>query len=160
MVHGPWGGGKVVWNGPTADTEAALHFFHADQAFPMAALPKVRPTPSLPSLTAASSCGRTGGCAQFVDTILEQSSHVYYDKDGSGKLHHSLPALSAAMAGGRIQSPRPILHLMRWRKSEAEVRLIRRATSIACQVRRRHGKVTSKPGCSNPSFPSSPSFQS
>lgn len=99
-----------IWNGHLAGVDAALTFFGADVAYPIQAMEK-----------------------EFGD-MLNRAKHVYYDKTSSSYLHSRIKQLSVLVLEDRVRCPRHFLHHLRWKKSEAEIRLLRKSCAITSKA--------------------------
>ncbi|KAL4859087.1 Intermediate cleaving peptidase 55 [Chlorella vulgaris] len=99
---------REQWDGARLGPVAAAEVFGAHEAFPISQLPS-----------------RLG-------SMLGEASAVLYDaesKDPCAVLH--LPAFQAAAARHCLQPLRPLMHKLRWRKSAAELALLRRSAKLA-----------------------------
>jgi Xaa-Pro aminopeptidase len=106
------------WDGAWAGPQAALDIFGADEVYSMQEL-----TRRLPDLAAGAPA-------------------VMFDFDRPSGFHHAhvRAAVEAATGGGRgarAQPLRPLLHRLRWRKSGAELQLMRTSALVAGAAIRR-----------------------
>ncbi|GAB4823335.1 hypothetical protein N2152v2_010381 [Parachlorella kessleri] len=100
---------REQWDGVRLNPDAATELYGAHQAFPMAEMP-VR-----------------------LSSILSQASSVVYDLERAGETSgvRHLAAFQELVKQDRVQHLRPLMHRLRWRKSSAELSLMRRSASIA-----------------------------
>ncbi|GAQ92241.1 Putative Xaa-Pro aminopeptidase [Klebsormidium nitens] len=95
------------WDGPLADSSAALSLFGADEA------------PRLEQL---------GG---HVATLLSAGVQLFYDgRAADPGLHRVLPALGRALEQGLVRPLRPLVHRLRWKKSSAEIERMRAVSAV------------------------------
>ncbi|KAK9908284.1 hypothetical protein WJX75_005446 [Coccomyxa subellipsoidea] len=115
-----------AWNGTPMNAEAASEVFGADDVYPMSEL------------------------EQQLEALVATSGAVFYDRGEErttapcehGRLHQ---AMLVALQQRRVHPLKPTLHPMRWRKSGAEVELMRQSASLAAQSLARCMQLT-KPG--------------
>lgn len=115
---------REQWDGARLGPQAATELFGAHEAYPLSQLPS-----------------RLG-------PLLGDASAVLFDSaqpaDPACPVR-ALPAFQAAAAEQRVQPLRPLTHRLRWRKSAAELALMRRSARLAtaamagCMARSRPG---------------------
>lgn len=118
---------KAIWEGAHAGLEGATKHFEADDAFPIDDLDDILPG------------------------MLEGKTKVFYPMGRDSDLDHSLlewinhirsQSRTGAVAPGELVSLETILHEMRLFKSNAELKLMRRAAEVSA-----HGHVKAMQNC-------------
>ncbi|PKI68315.1 hypothetical protein CRG98_011290 [Punica granatum] len=100
----------VLWQGQIAGVDAALESFKADKAFPMSKLREVLPE------------------------MIRQSSKLFHNGYTATSAYTNLEAYQRAAYGGKVKDLSIYTHELRWKKSPAELKLMRESASIACQA--------------------------
>lgn len=101
---------REQWDGVRLGAEAAAEVFGADEAYPLSQMPS------------------------HLDRLLNDAPAILYDGDGDAKDGTSLsqlPAFQRATKQRKVQPLRPLLHKLRWRKSPAELALMRHSAKLA-----------------------------
>ncbi|PIA60960.1 hypothetical protein AQUCO_00300466v1 [Aquilegia coerulea] len=100
----------VTWQGQIAGVDAALDTFKADKAFPINKLHKILPD------------------------MIKNSSKLYHNVKTALPSYMDLEAFQKASSCGQVLDLSICTHELRWIKSQAEIKLMRDAASIACQA--------------------------
>lgn len=106
---------EVKWNGARLSHDATLSFFGADEAYPMREMPS-----RLSTMLAAAST-----------IVLEPESPNLAPLAATVS---QLPGTVLAAQQGRVQPLRPLTHKLRWRKTPAELALMRRSAAAAASA--------------------------
>ncbi|XP_062143545.1 intermediate cleaving peptidase 55, mitochondrial [Alnus glutinosa] len=100
----------VIWQGRIAGVDAALKTFKADKAYPMRKLPEILPE------------------------IIRRSSKLFHNKQTAMSTYMHLEPFQKAANNGKVEDLSSFTHELRWKKSPAELTLMRESASVACQA--------------------------
>ncbi|KAL5700786.1 Xaa-Pro aminopeptidase [Ranunculus cassubicifolius] len=100
----------VTWQGRIAGVDAALETFKADNAYPLTKMHKVLPD------------------------MIKSSSKLFHNVKTALPSYTGLEVFRNASNSGNVGDLSIYTHELRWIKSQAEVKLMREAASIACQA--------------------------
>lgn len=100
----------VIWEGQIAGVDAALKTFKADKAYPMRRLPEILPE------------------------IIRGSVKLFHNLQTATPTYMSLEPFQKAANSGKVEDLSNFTHELRWKKSPAELKLMRESASIACQA--------------------------
>ncbi|XP_021772443.1 probable Xaa-Pro aminopeptidase 3 [Chenopodium quinoa] len=100
----------VTWEGNTAGVNEALEIFKADQAKPISEL------------------------RQMLSGFLGRYSEVFHNVKTATRTYTDSESFQKTIVEGKVKDLSKYTHELRWLKSPAEVELMRKAASIACQA--------------------------
>ncbi|KAI4364652.1 hypothetical protein MLD38_020712 [Melastoma candidum] len=100
----------VLWQGQIAGVEAATAIFKADRSYPLSKLPKILPD------------------------MIRQSSKLFHNVNNVSPGYTILEAYQILSSNGKVEDLSKYTHQLRWKKSTAELNLMRQSASIACQA--------------------------
>ncbi|KAK6915686.1 Rhodanase, C-terminal [Dillenia turbinata] len=100
----------VVWQGQIAGVDAALNTFKADGAHPISKLHQVLPD------------------------LIAGSTKLYHNVKTASPKYMELEAFQKAAYNGKVKDLSMYTHELKWIKSPAELNLMRKSASIACQA--------------------------
>lgn len=100
----------IAWQGQAAGVDAALDVFKADEAFPIKKLGKI------------------------LSDMIGKSSKLFHHKGTELPTYTRLEAFQNANSCGKVDDLSMLTDKLRWIKSPAELQLMRKSASIACQA--------------------------